>query len=108
MQINEHTLCDSLKLAWSDCYHYLIPKDATNANEELEVYKAWIEWFDAGTIDQNPMFNICLGYTLGDGVIDMDITELGMNEVRDIYLKQGRKALESLIAELETQGEEDE
>lgn len=98
-QIDALELRHSLKRAWEDIYHQLIPKDAGNASEELEVYQAWIEWYDAGQMQNNPLFNITLGYALASRVFTNDIS-LIVSEVQEMFLLEGRKALEELIEEV--------
>ena len=98
-QIDALELRYALKRAWEDIYHQLIPKDANNPSEELEVYQAWIEWYDAGQMQINPLFNITLGYVLAKNVFTDDIS-LIVDEVRELFLVEGRKALEELIEEV--------
>jgi len=96
---------ESLKLAWGDCYHHLIPKDATNPLEELEVYKAWLEWFEAGQMATNPLTYFVLGYTIRDGVIEEDISEK-MEQYQQLYSEQGYLAVKELVEELERDDDE--
>ena len=96
--VNPSELRYYLKRAWEDIYYQLIPKDPENASEELQVYQAWIEWYDAGQMQNNPLFNISLGYVLASRVFTDDIS-LIVDEVRELFLLEGRNALEELIEE---------
>lgn len=98
-QIDALELRYALKCAWEDIYCQLIPKDPHNPSEELEVYQAWIEWYDAGQMQFNPLFNISLGYVLGKHVLTDDVS-LILDELRELFLVEGRKALEELIEEV--------
>lgn len=98
-QVDALELRYALKRAWEDIYYQLIPKDPHNPSEELEVYQAWIEWYDAGQMQINPLFNISLGYVLAKHVFADDIS-LIIDEVREMFLLEGRKALEELIEEV--------
>lgn len=105
-QINPSDLLYAIKQAWFDCYHTLIPKDAQDESEEVSVYKAWVDWIEAGQMRNNPLFNIVLGHTVGSKSVPSNLWEYNMDEMRDMYLKTGHEALKQLIEELEQDDDE--
>lgn len=74
-QIISQNIAGDVKCYWAMAYHCIIPKDPHSLSEELEVYKAWLEWCDAGMMIRNPLFQGLLGYLIGTSTIDKDISE---------------------------------
>ena len=90
-------LRDSLKRAWVDAYHYLIPKSSENdVQERLEVLKGWLEWADTGIVDDS-MFSILIGYTLAEHVIPCDFNAYGMDKLQTVYLEEAIAALREVV-----------
>lgn len=102
--ITETELTRTLQNAWVMCYHRLIPKDADRASDELETYKAWLEWWQYGQMSKNPLYNITFGYCLGCGLIQDDISQ-HTKEFQAMFNRAGHQAIVNLIEELEQEND---
>lgn len=90
-------LRQSLKRAWVDAYHYLIPKSSENrAQERLDILKGWLEWADMGIVDDS-MFSVLIGYTLAEHVIPCDFNDYGMDKLQSVYLEEAIAALREVV-----------
>lgn len=94
-------LTHELKEAWQYCYEYLFTNDSQDVTERLETYRTIIDWYDSGVMATTPFMNITMGYTLAKNILPASMLELGVNEMQEIYLKQGREAVLQMLEELE-------